>query len=395
MKLLIVSHVVHYRHAGGLFAYGPYAREVELWCDLFSDVTVAAPWRTEEPPGDCLPLRRDNIRVHPLRETGGTTWTAKAKQLLALPGLVAGLSRAMVRADAIHVRCPGNLGLLGALLGPIFSRRLVCKYAGQWTGYPGEPRTVRWQRTILSSRWWRGPVTVYGNWPHQPPHVVPFFTSMLTDEHLEQARTAARQRQWNAPLRVLYVGRLSAAKHVETLIAAVGRLRSEGIKVEGTIIGHGPERAALEAQIARLGLQDHIRLAGGLRFEEVLTHYARAHALVLVSETEGWPKAIAEAMAFGLVCVGTDRGLVPSMLGEGRGLVAPPGDAAALAAALRRIAADPEAARGMSARAAAWGQQYSLSGMKTALAELLAQHWGVPLEPVSELPSVAAEVGAP
>src|SRR5205823_1367344 len=122
------------------------------------------------------------------KETGGENLWAKLAQLAALPLLMFGLARAMRKADAIHVRCPGNLGLLGAVMAPLFSRYLVAKYAGQWSGYPGEARTVRLQRTILRSRWWRGPVTVYGEWPGQSPHVIPFFTSVLTEQQLARAK---------------------------------------------------------------------------------------------------------------------------------------------------------------------------------------------------------------
>jgi hypothetical protein len=46
----------------------------------------------------------------------------------------------MRSADAIHVRCPGNLGVL---LAPLFTRRLVAKYAGQWNGHHGERFALR------------------------------------------------------------------------------------------------------------------------------------------------------------------------------------------------------------------------------------------------------------
>ncbi len=178
-KLLVVTHVAHYERGDRICAYGPYAREIDIWADLFPRLSIAAPVRKGDPPGDCLPLTRSNIELIPQRETGGTTASAKIRQILAVPSLLLGLGRAMASADAIHVRCPGNLGLLGVILGPLFSRYLVAKYAGQWTAFPSEPWAAALQRSLLRSRWWRGPVTVYGAWPDQPRHVVPFFTAIL------------------------------------------------------------------------------------------------------------------------------------------------------------------------------------------------------------------------
>lgn len=376
-RLLVVSHVIHFRDRGRLYAYGPYAREIDIWADLFPEVVIAAPCREEAPPGDCLAFTRPNIAMHPQCETGGRTLRAKAAQVVALPSLVRALSQAMSRADAIHVRCPGNLGLLGVLLAPLFSRYLVAKYAGQWNGYPGEPWTVRLQRALLCSPWWRGPVTVYGRWPGQPSKVIPFFTSVLTADQMVRALVAARHKRAGTPLRVLYVGRLSAPKNVDILLDALARLGTRGIKTACMIVGEGQQRRALEARAAALGLDDGVQFAGGVPFAQVLDCYEQADVLVLASESEGWPKAIAEAMAFGLICVGSNRGLVPWMLGDGRGVLVPPGDADALARALLGVALAPEEYEGVRTRAVAWAHRYSLEGLEDALAELLTAHWGI------------------
>lgn len=376
-RLLIVSHVIHYRHDGRLYAYGPYAREIDKWADVFPEVVIAAPCRNEQPYGDCIPFSKSNISIAPQKETGGTTWTAKVRQVIALPVLILGLGLAMRRVDAIHVRCPGNLGLLGVILAPLFSRRLVAKYAGQWNSFPGEPRSWRLQKAILRSRWWRGPVTVYGEWPNQPSHVVPFFTSILTADQVNDAREAAARQSFSSPLRVLFVGRLSKAKNVDVLIAAIGELAAGDTPLECTIVGDGPERQALEEQVEGLGLGDRVHFAGNMAFESVLDYYKRVDVLVLASETEGWPKALAEGMAFGLVCIGSDRGLVPWMLSDGRGLTVPPGNVRSLTKTLEKIARAPEDCQSMRERAAAWAQEYSLEGLGDALRKLLSEHWGL------------------
>jgi glycosyltransferase involved in cell wall biosynthesis len=377
-SLLIISHVVHYEFGEHLYASAPYAREIEMWADLFPQVVIAAPYQMAPPTGDAIPFIHTNIVVLPLPETGGYTLTAKLYQLAMLPIIIYRLSRAMARVEALHVRCPGNVGLVGACLGPLFARYRIAKYAGQWSDYPGEARTVRFQKWILRSWWWRAPVTVYGEWPGQPAHIISFFTSVMGAEQMVRAEAAARQKRLSRrPLRVLFVGRLSASKNVHILLSALARLNAEAMPLEGVIVGDGPERAALEAQAAELGLRAQVNFAGSVDFEGVLDFYEAADILVLASETEGWPKAIAEGMAFGLVCVGSERGLIPWMLGEGRGLLVPPGSVDALAEALRQIALQPAAYLSMSRRAAAWSSQYSLEGLRDALRELLSREWGV------------------
>ncbi len=380
--LVVVSHVTHYMWQGRTWAYGPYARELDIWCDLFANVAIAAPVREAQPPDDAAALTRDNVSLRPQFSGGGDTVLAKIVLLARMPFMVMRLALALRGADAIHIRCPGNLGLLGILLAPLFSRRLVAKYAGQWCGYPGEARSYRLQRRLLGSPWWRGFVTVYGDWPQQPAKVVPFFTSVLDDEQVARASHCAAQRSpGNAPratLRLLFVGRLSKAKNVHAVIDAVHQLGRQDIKVQATLVGEGPERARLEDQVQRLGVSDRVFFTGGVPFDTVLDCYERNDVLILISQTEGWPKAIAEAMAFGLVAIGSNRGLVPEMLSEKRGIVIEPGDAAALAATLAELARAPDRRLAMARNAATWGQRYSLESLRAALGDLMAERWGIP-----------------
>jgi glycosyltransferase involved in cell wall biosynthesis len=384
VRLLIVSHVIHYQHGGKLYAYGPYAREIDLWADLFAEVQIASPCRYSAPPDDSLPFDRPNISIVPQIEAGGTTLLSKLKLAALTPALIWNLARAMARADAIHVRCPGNIGLLGALLAPCYSRFLVAKYAAQWSSLQGEPLSARFQKALLRSRFWRGPVTVYGKWPGQSANITPFFTSLLSDEQISRARGAVTQVRPAGALRVLYTGRLSKAKNVDSVLQAVARTIAAGKRATCTIVGEGPERAALERLSASLGISSAVTFAGGVGFDRILHYLETSDVLALTSETEGWPKSIAEGMAFGLVCIGSNRGFVPEMLGSGRGLVVPPRDVDTLAALLLDIADNPAKYEEMRLQASAWARQYSLEGLRTAIRNLLEERWSVTLDSVPQ-----------
>jgi glycosyltransferase involved in cell wall biosynthesis len=377
IDLLVVSHVVHYRKNGALFAYGPYVLEMDMWAQIFDRIVIAAPCRNELPPDDCVPFASTGIAVHTITETGGERLAAKLKQLLMVPKLVVELWAVMKKADAIHVRCPGNLGLLGAVLAPLFTERRIAKYAGQWTGFAGEPKTVALQRWLLRSRWWGAPVTVYGAHYDEPPHVVPFFTSILDDAQMARARNAAVTRRPlnGSDLHVVYVGRLSQQKNVDVLIKAVAALRQEGLVLDCTIIGDGAEGPALRLLASTSAAADRIHFTGAVPLDDVLAHYEKTDVLVLASSTEGWGKSIVEAMAFGVICIGSSDGPVPEMFSHGRGLTIRPRDTTALADHLRAIALDPAKFMDMRKAAATWGQQFSLSGLRNALSDLLDSRW--------------------
>jgi glycosyltransferase involved in cell wall biosynthesis len=376
-RLLVVSHVHHYEHGGQLGAYGPYAREIDIWADLFESVVIAAPLRRTAFPGDAVPFTRTNISIVPQRDAGGDTFLAKLGLLPAIPIWAMSLARAIRDADAVHVRCPGNLGLIGAAVAPLFSRYMVAKYAGQWNGYDGESIPTRLQRFLLRSRWWRGPVTVYGEWPDQPAHVVPFFTSMMTTAQVDRAVQIAAAKRIARPLRVLFSGTLETRKRVDALIGAVALLVAENLPIELVIVGDGPQGPALRKQASDLVALGTVTFAGALPYDQSLRWFDWAHCLVLPSRhSEGWPKVIAEGMCHGLLCVGVAHGQVPRML-EGRGVLLPSGSPEEIAGALRMMASDPDSCVAPMRAASAWARQVSLDGLRSALAELLTIRWKV------------------
>lgn len=136
------------------------------------------------------------------------------------------------------------------------------------------------------------------------------------------------------------VARLGARKGHEHLLRAVARLRTEGVAgVRVELVGDGPHRTALERLARNLGIAEIVTFAGEMR--DVTGRLAAMDVFVLPSLTEGRPTAIMEAMAAGLPVVATQVGAVDTLVNDGvTGFVVPPGDADALAAALRRLIED-------------------------------------------------------
>ena len=175
----------------------------------------------------------------------------------------------------------------------------------------------------------------------------------------------------SAPLVIGYAGRLVEAKGVDLLLKALARwdgaLRRSGPEAEaaGTpdagawrleLVGQGEARASLEAQAHALGIEARIVWRPWLPSAEMPAFYQGLDLLVLPSRStpswiEQFGRVLIEAMACGTVCVGSDSGEIPHVLGNA-GLTFAEGDAAALAALLERLAADPV----LGARLAAAGR---------------------------------------
>lgn len=375
LSLVVVSHVVHRWESGQLRAYGPYVAELDEWAELFDELVIVAPEGQEVGRGDLRAFRKRNVRLVPLKEAGGRGWLAKAKLLIRAAVWSVWIWREMRAADVIHVRCPGNVGLVGAVLAPLAGKPMIAKYAGQWGSYPGEAWSFRFQRWLLHRLWGKGLVLVYTDRP-EAAHLIPFFNAALTAEDLRRARAAMQLEREKG--RVLFVGRLSEAKGADAAIRACAVLRNRGLDVALDVAGEGPERKRLEGLAEGLGL--NVRFHGGLAFEEVLGLYEKASVLVLPSRTEGWPKVLAEAMAFGVPCVATRGGLNDWMLGDGRGLTVEYGDDVQLAEAVARLLQESPAERAARReRCAEFGQRYSLEGVREGIRRVLEERFGLRL----------------
>lgn len=148
---------------------------------------------------------------------------------------------------------------------------------------------------------------------------------------------------------ILAVGRLREKKGFATLIEACRRLREAGQDLRCEIVGYGEDQPRLEALIRSAGLDGFVYLAGKLSREEVLGRYARASLLVVPSQLagdgdrDGIPNVLAEAMAMELPVVSTPISGIPELVDDERnGLLVPPGDAGAVAAAVARLLADAD-----------------------------------------------------
>jgi glycosyltransferase involved in cell wall biosynthesis len=143
-------------------------------------------------------------------------------------------------------------------------------------------------------------------------------------------------------LRLLAVGRLVRVKGHAVLLDALAAARAAGLHATLTIVGDGPERDALARKLVRLGLQEHVRLAGAVGQDEMRTEYERADVLCLPSFAEGLPVVLMEAMAMELPVIASAVMGIPELVEHERtGLLVPPGRPDALARALERLAREP------------------------------------------------------
>ena len=147
----------------------------------------------------------------------------------------------------------------------------------------------------------------------------------------------------SGPPHLLFVGRLSRVKGMAVLLEAFARILPRHPGTLLTLVGDGPERAALEAQARSLGVEQAVRFEGFLSQAAVAGQLAAAAVFVLPSFAEGLPVVLMEAMASRRPVVATRIAGVAELVEDGvGGFLVPPGDVEALADRLDRLLADPD-----------------------------------------------------
>lgn len=309
-----------------------------------------------ELPGDVLPEYPPTMTVHRLR-------TFRIAQIPFMPRLFSELLRTP-RSSILHVHvsqafAPEVVWLVSRLTRRPFVAHFHLDVApSTWLG----PVFLLYKRVVLS-RVLRAATRVVVLSREQAQLVESRYgvltrrISVIPNGVSPEFLTVARRPDLHqGPLRLLFVGRLSPQKNVPRLLQALAQVHAD---VELVIVGSGPDAADIEARVRLMGLAN-VRMVGAQQGEALRDWYGWADALVLTSEQEGMPLVLLEAMAAGLPVVATDVAGVAPTLGDA-GLVVPP-TAAGVAAAIDRLASEPDLAAELSrrgrerARAFEWDQ---------------------------------------
>jgi glycosyltransferase involved in cell wall biosynthesis len=183
----------------------------------------------------------------------------------------------------------------------------------------------------------------------------------LRDEEFEQIAPTAHARD------LVFMGTLRDIKGTDVLIRALARLRDrQGQAPTLALIGDGPDRERCAALVEELGLSAGVSFHPSLPTREGL---AQGRVMVVPSRAESMPYIVLETIAAGLPIIATRVGGIPEILGSGD--LVDPGDADALADAIRRVLDDPDAARERAASAReALRERFTVTIMAAAVERL-------------------------
>jgi glycosyltransferase involved in cell wall biosynthesis len=317
MKFAIITHVIHGKELGNYFGYAPYVREMNLWIKNVSEVIIVAPIDSTKKSSIQEFYQHEKITFISISNFDISSFKNTLHSLIVVPRIVWKIYQTMKNADHIHLRCPGNIGLLGCLVQMLFpSKPKTAKYAGNWDLTAKQPLSYRLQKWILRNTFLTKnmQVLVYGEWETSTKNIKPFFTA----SYFEKDKIDVKPRKLEGKISFLFVGTLSNGKQPLYAIQLVEQLYKNFNNIQLTLFGEGNERTMIENYISENKLDNIIFLKGNQNQETIKKAYCENHFVILPSLSEGWPKVVAEGMFWGCLPLASKVSCVPNMLENGK-----------------------------------------------------------------------------
>jgi len=376
MKFTIFTHVDHLVLSDKIYGYAPYVREMNVWLSKFNKIVVVGPKSNREKTNIDLAYESDKVEFIEIPTFSITNSKALVQTILLIPKLIGTIYIQMRQSDHIHLRCPGNVGLLACFVQIFFPKKIkTAKYAGNWDPKAKQPWSYKVQKWMLNNTFLTKNmrVLVYGEWQGTSKNIVPFFTATYSDTDAEYSLSLPQKRlpSKSLPIQFIYVGTLSKGKRPLYAVQLFQQIQRLIPNATLTMYGAGSEQAAIQNFIQSNDLSTKVHLLGNQPKEVVEKAYQESHFLFLASQSEGWPKVVAEAMFWGCVPLATNVSCVHQMMGFGSRGVLLDVDLIKDTQKIVHLIQQPNEYVLMSEQAKKWSTHYTMNKFESEISKLL------------------------
>ncbi|WP_051205417.1 glycosyltransferase family 4 protein [Salinimicrobium xinjiangense] len=308
MILAIISHTAHYRTSDGrIVGWGPTVAEIDHLSSIFEKIYHVAFLHKEDAPLSAVPYKSGKVEFVPLPPSGGNSLKEKLTVLGNLRKTIGIVSGVLERSDIFQFRAPTGIGIyLIPYLTMKYKKKGWFKYAGNWK-QENPPLGYSLQRWMLKQQ--SRKVTVNGSWPDHAENIIPFENPCLTEKNRESGKIIIEQKTIAEGVNICFVGNLTEKKGFDIFMSALEDLKYKFDRVH--IVGDGPLKEKYEH------IMPGIVFHGSQPREKVHSILSTCHFIVLPSQSEGFPKVIAEGMNYGCLPIVSDVSCIDQLVKDG------------------------------------------------------------------------------
>ena len=347
--LLLISHIEHTCVLNNFYAHAPFVKEINYIGSNFDEINIFAPLSKKEKLKQDSQLHANMINNFiSVPKMGGSSIYDKVKIIIKFPLIFLKLTKTIftLRNDdlTIHIRTPGNIGLISLFVMPFFPAiKKFTKYTGEWHETSKLPFTYKLQVSLLKNiSIFNGLVLAYTN--KEKVNIISSYAASLTNIEIQNARDIASTKIVRNNLSVIFVGRLTENKGVDLLLKAMKEFsKINKITWRLIICGTGDYEEKLKGLASSLNIQKNIQWKGWLDNSGLKKVYSKAHIICQPSiQQESWGKALQEGMAYGCIPLASNIGGPKSILSEQPFFLFKPGDYRMISKKINEIVNDEQ-----------------------------------------------------
>lgn len=298
--------------------------------------------------------------------------------------------RKIRQADLIHTPIPSDLSTLAMVLARRMKKPLFIRHCGNWLA-PATRAEFFW-KNFMEKHAGQGVVGLATGGGTEPPGKVNpsirwIFSSSLLNAEISALSTDRVPEISKGCVNLVTVSRQTINKGAGRTIEAISVLKKRGYKLRFEVIGRGDYLGALRARVKDLNLEENVDFLGQLESREVMAALGRADIFVFPSTaSEGFPKAVLEALASGLPVVTSRTSVLPDLVENTQsGFALEDLSPESLADTLEKLITEKELYKSCSTNAANTAKEFSLEKWIDFIAEEVNREFGWQLSRKTEI----------
>ena len=382
MKLVIVSFKVCWESPDSPSGYatnGGFALQVKALSELFDETRLVVPVaRVPRRAGEVIISGR-KLSVVPIEEPVGEDLPRKLRLPAWFLRNITTVAREVRNADAVHTPVPGDIGSIGMLVAIALRKPLFVRYCGNWrVRRTAADRFLGWllqrvagSRTVVLA-------TGGGGKPPSPRNstIRWIFATSLTESELKKYANVRADPAANGP-KLIIACRQETKKGTGQVIESLRQLEGDYPGITFDVVGDGSALPEFREIAKRHQVANRVNFLGNVDHTGVMELLTAADIFCFpTTSSEGFPKAVLEALACGLPVVSTRVSILGELLSDGGGVLLDDTSPSEIALAVRSCLDDPQRYRALSSAAVRTASRYSLEKWRDTVGALLVSHWG-------------------
>ena len=347
--------------------------------EIFDETLVVVPeYATPRKKGE-MPFFGHNISIFPVKPIMAENLKRKFIFPIWFLRNIFTFYRLIRKADAVHVPVPTDMGTIAMVMANFMKKKLFVRHCGNWFVQVTRAE-VFWKNFMEKNAGGRNMFLTTGGSALPPSdkneNIKWIFSTTLRELEISGLIKSVPEINSKAP-RLIIVCRQIKEKGTEIVIDALNELKTEFPDIHLDVVGDGGYLPFLKDKAKSMNLEKNITFHDKADHDKVLKLLKASNIFTFpTSASEGFPKALLEAMASGLVAIASPVSVIPDLFSNNGGILLKDYSPATLANAIRTAVKNPDDSRKMQLQAQTNAKNYTLENWSKTIEGYLKESWG-------------------